>query len=492
MIARGPGWFVGLVSAGAAVGLLWAGRLAAGAWAYPLDDTYIHMAVARNLAENAAWGVNPGEFASASSAPAWTATLAMMFAGVGARAWVPLVLNLVALIGVFVVLDEWFAEAGARRGARVAGLFAVTAAAALPVVAGLGMEHVPHLLLTLLLARRIEHPGHVRSLLVLGALLPMVRYEALFQVAVAALVFAWRGRWGHAMAVAAGAALGVGAFGAWTLAHGAGFLPNSLLMKGALGHGFLANLRANLQEGTAAFVLVALVAVLLPAAGRFRDGGVLFVGTALLHLTFASVGWYYRYEAWLLAWGTAWVVCAVAGGLGRARVVAALGGLVFAGFAGTRTFDAVRYFDGRCVYIHDVKVALGEALAAASPGAVVALHDIGAVAFYGGGRIVDLAGLGTDEVARLSADRRFTGETIGEAVARRGATVAVATRSWMEADRPPGWTVVGELSWGLDAERRIEPIVVYALRPEGEAIARAWMTDAVGRMAGRGGYLPSG
>lgn len=480
---------MGLVSAGAAVALLWAGRLAAGAWAYPLDDTYIHMAVARNVAENATWGVHPGEFASASSAPAWTATLAAMFLVVGVREWVPVVLNLAALVGVFVVLDGWFAEAGARPGARALGMFAVTAAAALPVVAGLGMEHVPHLLFTLLLARRIEHPGHARSLVLLGALLPMIRYEALFQVAVAALVLVWRGRWRHAGAVTAGAALSVGAFGAWTRAHGAGFLPNSLLMKGSLGNGFLANLRANFAEGTAAFVLVALVAVLLPAAGRLRDGGVLFVGTALLHLTFASVGWYYRYEAWLLAWGTAWVVCACASGLGRARLLPALGGLAFAGLAGARTFDAVRYFDGRCVYIHDV---LGEGLAAASPGAVVALHDIGAVAFYGGGRIVDLAGLGTDEVARLSAERRFTGATIAEVVARRGATVAVATRSWMEADRPPGWSVVGELSWGLDAERRIEPIVVYAVRPEGEVLAREWMREAVGRMAGRGGYGPAG
>src|SRR6185369_13670873 len=37
------------------------------AYTYPLDDTYIHTALARNLIESHTWGINPGEFANAST-----------------------------------------------------------------------------------------------------------------------------------------------------------------------------------------------------------------------------------------------------------------------------------------------------------------------------------------------------------------------------------------------------------------------------------------
>ncbi len=474
---RSRGLAVGVGCVVVAAGLLAWGWAEGGGWAFPLDDTYIHLAVARTLVESGTWGVNPGEFASASSSPAWTALLAACFALVGPREWVPLALNGLALVGVFVVLDGWF-------GRRWVPLLAVAAGAALPVVGSLGMEHVLHLLVTLLLARRVLDGKGGAATFALALLLPMVRYEGAFLVGAGAALALWRGRYAVAGTLVSGAALSILGFGAWTAAHGAGFLPNSLVMKGSLGTGFVTNLAANARDGAGAFALLGLVAVLSPAAGRHRDHGLLYVGAAGLHLTLASVGWYYRYEAWLLAWGVAWLALALPEL--RARRLATVGALVVAALLAARTFDAVRYFGGRCVYIHDAKVVLARGLARAAPGTVVALHDIGAMAFYGGAEVVDVAGLGTDTVAHLAASRRFTGPAIGALVAGRGAQVALATRSWMEADRPPGWEPVVQLEWGLDAERRIEPIVAYALRPEGAAIARAWLTDAVAHMDGRG------
>ena len=66
--------------------LLWAalGRTE-GQFIYPLDDAYIHLAIADQWAQTGVWGISPGQFASASSSPLFTFCL-----GLGARLGLPL------------------------------------------------------------------------------------------------------------------------------------------------------------------------------------------------------------------------------------------------------------------------------------------------------------------------------------------------------------------------------------------------------------------
>jgi len=45
----------------------------------PIDDTYIHMAMAKNLAHHGIWGVSPVEFSSTSSSIGYTLLLGFLF-----------------------------------------------------------------------------------------------------------------------------------------------------------------------------------------------------------------------------------------------------------------------------------------------------------------------------------------------------------------------------------------------------------------------------
>ncbi|NLF86948.1 MAG: hypothetical protein GX571_12695, partial [Lentisphaerae bacterium] len=64
-------------------------RLADGHWVYTLDDAYIHLVMARNLALHGVWGVAPDVFAACSSSPLWTLMLALGMRVLGAREWLP-------------------------------------------------------------------------------------------------------------------------------------------------------------------------------------------------------------------------------------------------------------------------------------------------------------------------------------------------------------------------------------------------------------------
>ena len=155
----------------------------AGPWVSPLDDAYIHMAVARTLVEHGTWGVNPGEFASATSSPGWTLLLVASFAALGVHPEIALAWNAVAVAAVLWVADGWLRTAGKRNGARAGWLLALGFVVPLPFLGALGMEHVLQLAAVLALVRASEEERGPGLLGALAAAACAVRYESLFVVA---------------------------------------------------------------------------------------------------------------------------------------------------------------------------------------------------------------------------------------------------------------------------------------------------------------------
>ena len=69
----------------AAAGLYFASEtyLLSGHLGFPLDDSWIHLQFARNLAAGDGLSYNPGERVTGSTAPLWTALLTPFFLGAG-------------------------------------------------------------------------------------------------------------------------------------------------------------------------------------------------------------------------------------------------------------------------------------------------------------------------------------------------------------------------------------------------------------------------
>jgi hypothetical protein len=75
----GAPWSLLAAAAAACLGYqLLARHLVGEGGGFPLDDSWIHLAFARNLADGAGLSLNPGELVSGSTAPLWTALLSIL------------------------------------------------------------------------------------------------------------------------------------------------------------------------------------------------------------------------------------------------------------------------------------------------------------------------------------------------------------------------------------------------------------------------------
>ena len=78
-----------------------------GVFIYPIDDTYIHLTIARNLAEYGNWGINPGEFNSASSSILYTLLLAAFLKIFPGAQLLPLIINVCAGTILLILVWNW-------------------------------------------------------------------------------------------------------------------------------------------------------------------------------------------------------------------------------------------------------------------------------------------------------------------------------------------------------------------------------------------------
>ena len=509
-------WILGAAAAALVLALGFLSVRLNGRLVYPLDDPYIHMSLARNLAQHGVWGVHGDEFASASSSPLWTVLLAGVFRVAGPGDWTPLVLDAIAAALCVLAAGGLLGTIGVEGGARAAALAAMIGLAPLGPIGVTGMEHVAHaaavMAFVALMARALESGGSVAAPCVVAAVMCGLRFEGLFVAAAATLLLLVRRRWLASAAIVASAWLPVLLYGRYSTAHGAMWLPNPIAIKGHLGSmaspgAALAALagkwltRDVLVEGASVLLLIAVaVAALLRlpreswrAPGAREYATIIFLIGALLHLQFAGLGWFFRYEMYLVALG----VVVVASHLGhlwsrtpselarrRAPVVvygilvlAALGVSARAATAHARTPRAMRE-------IAMQQVPMAQFLARYYDHRPVAANDIGVISWYTDVALLDLWGLANvetarmlmhggpdpDTIARLASERRVAVAVVyDEVLGPRGADGRVAP--------PRGWKKVG--SWRLDYNIVVGNIEVcfYAVAPGEEAPLRAHLEE---------------
>jgi len=418
-------------------GLIWGVLvLTGGVWVYPLDDTYIHMAVARHFAEDGVWGLTPYEFSSATSSPLFTLLMAGGFSLLGVKVWIPLLLGILGGAGSVFLWGHFLRQPG--KWGILLGLLHLLVVP-IPVMAVLGMEHTLHIMTVLpffVLGVRWVATGKARGrVLIMAALSTAFRYESLFLAAAFVLLLLYIRRVKDAVLLAAAAWLPAVVYGLVSVHHGWEFFPTTLLIKGAkfTPKGVVMNLLMNLLGAPE---LVALLVVLVWVLRRRKREGLSISGDPLavaalslgvgtgLHLLLARIGWFFRYEAYLISLGLL-VLGWVLPHLSRApRYLMLLGMLAIPSarmLAFPFTLQAVRN-------IHDMHLQIVRFLRAFYEDETVALCDVGAANFFVDLRCVDVVGLGDIHVARLRLENKVA--ELPRYVEARGVRVAIFYEKW--------------------------------------------------------------
>jgi hypothetical protein len=460
-----------------------------GHWSYPLDDTYIHMALARNLALYHTWGINPGTFAAASSSPLYTLLLALLFKVFGVNILLPLVVNILAALVLLGVLQRALGREGISRTAQVLILVAVLILTPLPTLVISGMEHTLQCLFAFLFIWSFaswaeQHTGDLSGLggraghgerrniswpvLIYAALMVATRYECLFLVAVAGLILLARRHVTEALLLGVFGLLPVILFGLYSVHKGSYFLPNSILLKSATGQGLSAFVQGIFADklslskqgitGTATQRLLLILPLVFlvfrkffATAPRYTYILVLITGATLLHLCLASTGWLYRYEAYLVLNATmitgvllarygrkAW---APAPGLNKFAIVF-LGGYLLLPL-GLRSSAAFSKTSRASMNIYEQQSQMARFLRLAYPHSAVAANDIGAISLLGDVHTLDLWGLGNIDVARAKRGHYWTPVFLDSLSRREQVQVAVIYDSWFDPALLARWTKVG-------------------------------------------------
>lgn len=184
--------------------------ITSGAFVYPLDDTYIQMAMAKNLIGHGYWGATAQGFSNPASSIAWPILLAAMTGAFGADVRLPLVLNVlagVALLSAVHLVLRWHCS---NRAGQFAALIAVLIAVPLIPIVRLGMEHtlvcVVSLWMAVAGARACERrDGFYRGpfpIALLAALTVAMRYDAAAVVISLLLLWTVNRGWRFSTAVA--------------------------------------------------------------------------------------------------------------------------------------------------------------------------------------------------------------------------------------------------------------------------------------------------
>jgi len=413
-----------------------------GVVAYPLDDAYIHLAVAKNLAINHVWGISHQEFTSCSSSILYPILLAGIFMITGPHVAIPLLLNILAGIVFLAFLQKWLIKQSVTPLQQLLVMVIIIVLVPLAPLVQCGMEHTLQLLIYFLFvysfadALEQQDKPFPWKIYIYGALFTAIRYESMAIILVVCLLLVFYRKWTAALLLGTIGFLPVVLFGVYSISMGNDFFPNSVLVKSSMPpltvngiYNFVTEdlvLRLftggqlNQYSTQRLLFLIPLIYLLfyeqINQKPAYRFTMIIMMAASFVHIALMLYAGTPRYEAALV--GNSMIICSTLlikytnwsinkpfSGPGWLKVL--LGCFVaFPLFY--RGWHANDRASTAAISIYDQQVQMGRFVRQYFDHERIAVNDIGAVSYFGNGYYLDLWGLGSVEVARSMRKHYYT------------------------------------------------------------------------------------
>ena len=303
---------------------------------YTLDDSYIHMAIAKHFAKDGVFGVTKHKFTPSSSSPLWTLLLSLFYYLFGVSEFTPFIMNLFFASALIVILSYFLESISFSLAIKTLILIAFVFFIPLPYLVLTGLEHILQIILSLILIFTVIKSLNKNDfqnvtgklpvyIYIIAFLLVSTRYEGLFLIGAIALYFLIKKNFANSFLILISGSLPVIIYGIISMSKGWYFIPNSILLKGNSFDIFSINsvllffyngLRQMIYNIHILILLVVVFLLLLLTIRKYRKvfskytlASFFFIIVTIMHLFFAktglflSINYHLRYDSYLLVLG---------------------------------------------------------------------------------------------------------------------------------------------------------------------------------------------
>lgn len=476
-----------------------------GIFTYVLDDPYIHMAMAKNLILHGVWGVDKYGFTSSSSSPLWIIVLSLAYSLFGINVFIPFILNITfATIFIFIAYSI-FRYYKMQPLYNLIFLLFLIFFTPIPALAFTGMEHILQIVLVVLFAfisAQIlyeDKPSTFKYyiLLILASLVVAVRYEDLIVVLIIAAMFFIKKEYWKSLSILGTGMIPVFAYGIYSTMNGWFFLPNSLITKTIFveaktqafslnGVVLLVNNFLNIQN---LFIFIPLILAAGLLIFRFEKKVLwnapnilltLFIGTATLHMIAARTGWFYRYEAYLIALGILTIAIGINEYLpavpkwdtkliSKNLTLIIIIFVLFVSLVG-RGYCSFNEVPTATHNVYDQQYQMGLFIQKYYKGDAVSLNDVGAVNYVTDIKSVDLLGLSGLNVSKAILNENYTIKDIDNITHQNHVKVIIVYedlyRKYLTGGIPSDWIKVGQWRITNRITCFMDTVSFYAIDPQ--------------------------
>ena len=477
-----------------------------GIFTYVLDDPYIHMTMAKNLILHGVWGVDKYGFTSSSSSPLWIIVLSLTYFLFGVNSFIPFILNVIfATIFIFIAYSI-FKYYKLQPAYNLIFLLFLIFFTPIPALAFTGMEHLLQIVLIVSFAfigvqiLCENKPSNIKHmlLLILAALVVAVRYEDLIMVLIIAGMFFIKREFWKSLSILSASMVPVFAYGIYSTMNGWFFLPNSLITKTIFveaktqafslnGIVLLVNNFLNIQN---LFIFIPLILAIGLLIFRLREKKylwnapnillTLFICTTTLHMIAARTGWFYRYEAYLIALGiltiaigineylpsvSKWDKKLISKNLTLILIISVL----FLSLVG-RGYCSFNEIPTATHNVYDQQYQMGLFIQKYYKGDAVSLNDVGAVNYATDIKSIDLLGLSGLNVSKAILNENYTINDIDNITHQNHVKVIIVYedlyRKYLTGGIPSDWIKVGQWKISNRITCFMDTVSFYAIDPQ--------------------------